>query len=153
MNDVASQSSPLVVIIEDDEFAAFLFRQVLTSHGYSVVVHSGKEAEWPSLLTLQPAALLVDLHLGEADGLKLLQQLRGVRSLRQVPAAVITGDYFTDARVSRQLEQLGIEMHLKPLWDDELLRVVGTLVKRPPHRMPLFDIDNDVQASGGPAHP
>ena len=141
-----------MVIIEDDEFAAYLFRQVLTAHGYSVVVHSGKEEEWPTLLALQPAALLVDLHLGEADGLELLQQLRGVRSLRQVPAAVITGDYFTDARVSRRLERLGIEMHLKPLWDDELLRVVAGLVKRPPHTMPLFD-DDDAPGPRASAHP
>ena len=127
------------MIIEDDEFSAFLFQQVLTSNGYAVVVNPGTEAALPALLALKPAALLVDLHLAETDGLALLEQLRAVRSLRHVPAAVITGDYFTDARVSHRLESLGIEMHLKPLWDDELLRVVAGLVKRPPHAMPLFD--------------
>lgn len=149
-----TSSSPLVVIIEDDEFAAFLFRQVLVANGYAVVINSGTEADRPALLALQPAALLVDLHLEERDGLELLEQLRAVRSLRHVPAAVITGDYFTDARVSRRLEALGLELHLKPLWDDELLRVVGSLVKRPPHRMPLFDDDVSDDASGSrAAHP
>ncbi len=135
-------AAPLVVIIEDDEFSAFLFREALTSHGYAVRISDGGEADVPALMALQPAALLVDLHLGEADGLQLLRRLRSVRSLRQVPAAVITGDYFTDARVSRELELLGIEMHLKPLWDDELLRVVAGLVKRPPHVMPSTAADD-----------
>jgi hypothetical protein len=51
--------------------------------------------------------------------------------MRHVPAAVITGDYFTQASVDHELEALGIEMHLKPLWDDELVRVVADLLKRP----------------------
>lgn len=122
--------APLVVIIEDDDFSAFLFEQVLTAHGYAVAVNRGDERSLPALLSLRPSALIVDLHLGEIDGLQLLRRIRDVRSLRQVPAAVITGDYFTDARVSRELEALGIEMYLKPLWDEDLLRVVGTLVKR-----------------------
>lgn len=124
--------APLVVVIEDDELSAFLFKEALTSHGYAVRISDGAEADLPALLALRPAALLVDLHLGEMDGLQLLRRLRAVRSLRHVPAAVITGDYFTDARVSRELEMLGIEMHLKPLWDDELLRVVAGLLRRPP---------------------
>lgn len=135
--------APLVVIIEDDEFSAFLFRDALTSHGYAVRISDGGDADVPALLALRPAALLVDLHLGEVDGLQLLRRLRAVRSLRHVPAAVITGDYFTDARVSRELERLGIEMHLKPLWDDELLRVVAGLLKRPPHETPSSSDHDD----------
>lgn len=124
--------APLVVILEDDDYAAFLFKQTLNAHGYAVAINSGEEADLPALLSLKPAALLVDLHLGESDGVQLLRRLRTVRSLRHVPAAVITGDYFTDATVSRALEVLGIEMYLKPLWDDQLLSVVAGLVKRGP---------------------
>lgn len=124
--------APLVVIIEDDDVAAFLFERTLTTHGYSVAINSGEEADIPTLLTLKPAALLVDLHLSDGDGLQLLRRLRTVRSLRHVPAAVITGDYFTDAQVSRELEALGVDLYLKPLWDDQLLAVVAGLVKREP---------------------
>lgn len=146
--------APLVVIIEDDEFAAFLFKDALTSHGYRVQISDGSDAAMPALLALRPAALLVDLHLGDVDGLQLLRRLRTVRSLRQVPAAVITGDYFTDARVSRELEHLGIEMHLKPLWDDELLRVVAGLLKRPLHDMPATAADgHGPGGSGGSGGP
>ena len=74
--------------------------------------------------------MLVDLHLGDLDGLELLRRLRAQRLLRHVPAVVITGDYFTEARVSHELEALGIELHLKPIWDDELLRVVAGLLRR-----------------------
>lgn len=124
--------APLVVIVEDDDFAAFLFKQTLSVHGYAVAINSGAEADLPALLSLKPSALLVDLHLTEQNGVQLLRRLRTVRSLRHVPAALITGDYFTDAAVSHALEALGIEMYLKPLWDDQLLAVVAGLVKRGP---------------------
>lgn len=146
MTEDADPAAPLVVIVEDDEFAAFLFKDALTAHGYGVHVCSGETPDLESLLSLRPAAMLVDLHLGETDGLQLLRRLRTVRSLRRVPAAVITGDYFTDARVSRELEQLGIEMYLKPIWDDELLRIVAALTKRS-HRMAPLD-DEPPEAPG-----
>lgn len=132
--DVAPK--PLIVIVEDDEFSAYLFKRVLVANGYDVFVSTGDPDSLTGLPQQHPAALLVDLHLGEVDGLDLLRRLRGVRALRTVPAAVITGDYFTDARVSRELEVLGIEMHLKPLWDDELLRVVAGLLRQPVRVMP-----------------
>lgn len=143
--------APLVVIVEDDEFSAFLFKQALTAHGYEVVINRGEDGDQESLLSLTPAALLVDLHLGEADGLQLLRRLRTVRTLRHVPAAVITGDYFTDARVSRELEALGIDMHLKPLWDDELLRIVKGLVGRPPASRP--PVDSSADGPSSESHP
>lgn len=133
-------ATPLIVIIEDDEFAAYLFKRVLTANGYAVFVSTGEPDSLAGLPQQHPAALLVDLHLGEVDGLELLRRLRGVRALRTVPAAVITGDYFTDARVSRDLESLGIEMHLKPIWDDELLRVVAGLLKQPLRVTPVTQV-------------
>ena len=121
---------PLVLIVEDDELAAFVFKRVLTSHGYTVVVSTGDPQSLEDLRHERPAAMLIDLHLGEIDGIEFLRRLRAVRALRSVPAAVMTGDYFTDARVGRELETLGLDLHLKPLWDDELLRVVDGLVRR-----------------------
>ena len=126
-----SPAPPLIVIVEDDELAAFLFRRALSAHGYAVTISRGDDESLATLPDQRPAALLVDLHLGDMDGLALLRRLRAQQSLRSVPAAVITGDYFTDASVSHELEALGIELHLKPLWDDELLRVVARLLKRP----------------------
>lgn len=127
---------PLIVIVEDDDFAAFLFERVLTSQGYDVSIARGDADSMAALSAREPSALLIDLHLGETDGLKLLRRLRAVPSFRNVPAALITGDYFTDAAVSRELESLGVDMYLKPIWDDELLRVVAGLLKRRPAPAP-----------------
>ncbi len=127
-----AESPPrLIVIVEDDDVAASLFSQVLTAAGYRVSVSHGDDERFAAALPQCPAALLVDLHLGERDGLALLRRLRAVPALRRVPAAIITGDYFTDARVSDELESLGIAMHLKPLWAEGLLRVVEGLVEQP----------------------
>ena len=138
-----ASAPPLIVIVEDDEFAAFLFKQALTSNGYAVAICKGDDESFAALVSQRPAALLVDLHLGEIDGIQLLRRLRAVRSLQQIPAVVITGDYFTDARVSSELESLGIELHLKPIWDDELLRVVAGLIKRPAVAPPPREAHDD----------
>ena len=131
-----SSVPPLIVILEDDDFAAFLFKQMLTDNGYAVTVSRGDKESLGTLSEQRPAALLVDLHLGNHDGLELLRRLRSQRLLWHVPAAVITGDYFTEARVSHEIEALGIELHLKPIWEDELLRVVAGLLRRAPLTAP-----------------
>jgi DNA-binding response OmpR family regulator len=139
---VDALAPPLVVIVEDDEFAAFLFKQALTAHGYAVIVSRGDDESLVALPDLRPAALLVDLHLGDLDGLDLLRRLRSQRALRYVPAAVITGDYFTDANVTHEMEALGIDLHLKPIWEDELLRVVDGLLRRAPLTVSTGETDD-----------
>ena len=46
-----------------------------------------------------------------------------------MPVAIVTGDYFLDDAVSRELHSLGAEVRFKPLWLEDLLALAGNLLK------------------------
>ena len=50
-----------------------------------------------------------------------------------VPIAIVTGDYFIDEQVARELEKLGILLRFKPLWLDDLCTLAGVLLAAPRH--------------------
>ena len=50
-------------------------------------------------------------------------------SLQKMPVAIVTGDYFLDDAVSRELRGLGAEVRFKPLWLEDLLALARNLLK------------------------
>lgn len=72
-----------------------------------------------------PAAILLDLHLPKIDGLEFLRRLR---AHADIPTAVITGDYLVDDHIVDDLDTLGIRIFFKPLWEEDLIQIVGMLV-------------------------
>ncbi|MBI3403819.1 MAG: response regulator transcription factor [Acidobacteria bacterium] len=121
--------APSILIVEDDVEAAGLFRHMLHTHHYAVRVAVDVEHAFAILEREMPAALVVDLHLPGEDGLEFLQQLRATSRFDGLPAAMITGDYLIDESVARDLEGLGVKLYFKPLWEEDLLAVVTTLLK------------------------
>ena len=52
------------------------------------------------------------------DGLVFPRRLRAQEHLRHTPVAIVTGDYFLDDMISRELGELGANVYFKPLWFD-----------------------------------
>jgi CheY-like chemotaxis protein len=116
-----------ILVIDDDLLAGKIFEQILREHGYST--HGAADAE-SALLYCEhavPAAILLDLRLPTIDGLELLRRIRARAPLAGVPVAVVTGDCLVDEDVVREIETLGARIHFKPLWEEDLVRVVGEL--------------------------
>jgi hypothetical protein len=44
--------------------------------------------------------------------------------------AVVTGDYFVEEGVARELESLGAHIHFKPLWEEDVMRIVHDLLTK-----------------------
>ena len=63
------------------------------------------------------------------DGLQFLRLLRSKEGLQKIPVAIVTGDYFLDDAVSRELSGLGAEVRFKPLWLEDLLALARNLLK------------------------
>jgi DNA-binding response OmpR family regulator len=117
-----------VLVIEDDLVALGIFEQILQTNGYAVRVATDVESGLAELRRQTPAAMLIDLHLPTASGLEFVRQLRKMDSLADLPIALITGDYLVDERLVREIEDHGVRIHFKPLWEEDLLRVVKGLL-------------------------
>lgn len=117
-----------ILIIDDDPGALESFEPMLAARGYLVRVAPDAEAGFTALHLDCPSAILVDLHLPVVDGLEFVRRLRATPRHHTLPAAVVTGDYLIDDRITRELESLGARVYFKPLWEEDLAQIVDTLL-------------------------
>jgi two-component system chemotaxis response regulator CheY len=76
--------------------------------------------------------LILDLHLPDDSGLACLRRLRAQPAHRTLPVAILTGDYFLDEEVARELSALGARVFFKPVWEQDLIRIVEQLCSSRP---------------------
>jgi two-component system, OmpR family, response regulator len=119
-----------VLIVEDDLGSAQTFEAMLIAHGHTVRVARDAETGLHEVERDMPAVALVDLHLPLADGVEFVRRVRSRSAGRRVPVALMTGDYFIDERVTDELAGLGVPLHFKPLWEEDVLQIVESLLRR-----------------------
>ena len=117
-----------ILIVEDDPGAVEAFKHMLKAEGYGIRVTLDTESALVEIERAVPAAVLLDLHLPVTDGLEFLRRLRATARHAHVPVAVVTGDYLVDERVARELQVLGAQIYFKPLWEEDLIRIVRDLL-------------------------
>lgn len=119
---------PLVVVVDDDVAVDKSFGQMLQTAGYDTHAEGNVASGLAYLEHAAPAVVILDLHLPDGTGLECLRRLRAWPRHRDLPVAILTGDYFLDEDVARELKQLGARVFFKPVWEDDLLRIVGQLL-------------------------
>lgn len=131
MNDRASPAAPdgpaAILIVEDDPGAVEAFEYMLKAEGYRVQVAVDAPAAWAAVARAAPAAVVIDLHLPVTDGLALVRRLRATARHARLPIPVVTGDYFLEEPIAHELERLGAPLFFKPLWEEDLVRIVRGL--------------------------
>jgi DNA-binding response OmpR family regulator len=121
-----------ILIVDDDEAVTQTFARMLRLEGYTVRTAVDADAGLAEARDRPPSAIILDLRMPLVDGLAFLRVLRAQDpSTRQVPVAIVTGDYFLDDHVSAELQSLGAQLTFKPLWFDDLLSLARTLTKVP----------------------
>jgi DNA-binding response OmpR family regulator len=128
MTDRTHRQATRVLIIEDDATTLEFFEQMLVEEGYIVRAFLTCEAGLADAAIHPPDAVLLDLHLPITDGLECLRRLRAAPLRLAMPVAILTGDYFLDDEVARELQVLGARIHFKPVWDADLRQIVEALV-------------------------
>lgn len=132
MSEVASprgaNEPATILIVDDDPGAVDIFEQILKTNGYAVRVASDAESGLIEIQRAAPSAVLLDLHLPMADGVEFLRQIRAGAPDTATPIAVVTGDYFVEEELAREIQTLGARVHFKPLWEDDLLKLVRELL-------------------------
>jgi len=117
-----------ILLIEDDIGAREAFEPMLKAHGFDVRLAVDAASGVNELQRSLPDVILLDLHLQDSNGVDFLRRFRQEFPHAATPSAVITGDYMVDEHVIRDLETLGARIFFKPLWEEDLVRIVGTLL-------------------------
>ncbi|HEY7501778.1 MAG TPA: response regulator [Vicinamibacterales bacterium] len=129
----AGRVRPTVVVVDDDVAVDESFGQMLQAAGYDTHTEATVAAGLAYLEHATPSVVILDLHLPDGSGAECLRQLRVWPQHRHLPVAILTGDYFLDEDLARELSTLGARVFFKPVWEDDLLRIVGQLLGGPGH--------------------
>ena len=118
-----------ILIVDDDEGVTQTFARMLRLEGYQVRTAVNAENGLREAEDCHPDAIILDLRMPLVDGLGFLRRLRAHDEQREVPVAIVTGDYFLDDAVSSELRELGAELRFKPLWLEDLVGLARNLLK------------------------
>ncbi len=106
--------SQTLLIVDDDVSIRGVLTRILELEGYSVLTAASFEAGRAALEDALPDMLIVDVRLGEFNGLQLL-----ATAARTIPAIVMTGH--DDVTLKRAAYQFGAEYFVKPVPAEVLL--------------------------------
>jgi two-component system nitrogen regulation response regulator GlnG len=106
-----------VLIVDDDEPTVVLLAKLVDEAGYRAIPVARFQDGARIMRSLPPDLLIVDIRLGEFNGLQLL-----IAASPPVPAIVITG--FDDAVLEATARQHGAEYLVKPIDFDALMGAV-----------------------------
>ena len=120
-----------ILIVDDDPGVTEIFGRMLRLEGYNVRTAVDPEQGLREADEHHPDAILLDLRMPFIDGLLFLRRLRGRQEHQNTPVAIVTGAYFMDDAENSELEALGAEVVFKPLWIEDVVKVVRSLLKTP----------------------
>ena len=127
--DLANAS---VLVVDDDEGVALTFSRMLRLQGYHVDTATSPAAGLELASAHRPDAIILDLRMPMLDGVEFLRRLRRSSGSHDTSVTIVTGDYFIDPELTFELKQLGAKVCFKPLWLEDLVEVVRTMVAPPP---------------------
>ena len=127
--DTARTLAGRILVVDDDEGVTTTFARMLRLEGFDVRTALNGELGLLEASKSRPDAIILDLRMPLVDGLRFLRRLRADNEQRDVPVAIVTGDYFLDDDIAAELRQLGAEVKFKPLWLDDLVGLARNLVK------------------------
>ncbi|MDZ8225442.1 MULTISPECIES: hybrid histidine kinase/response regulator HrmK [unclassified Nostoc] len=87
---LTTNSSVDILLVENDLPNAHLMQIYLRKLGYQVTWVKNAAEMWEALPQLDPVVILMDVHLADGNGLKLVQQLRENQQYRAIPVIVQT---------------------------------------------------------------
>ncbi|MEO8524671.1 MAG: response regulator [Caldimonas sp.] len=90
--DKARAPRPLIMIVEDDAFAAKLIAKTLESQPWDLVFASEALEALGKLARVRPSLILMDVNLPGMGGLELTERLKSIPALAAIPVVMLTGE-------------------------------------------------------------
>jgi DNA-binding response OmpR family regulator len=116
-----------VLIVDDDPAIRRMVHAYFREHAVPIVAASGRQELHRHLAQAEPSLILLDLHLGQEDGLDLLRE---IRAASDIPVIIMTGHRRDEVDRVVGLE-LGADDYItKPFGLRELLARVRAVLRR-----------------------
>lgn len=124
-----SESSPAILMVEDDEHIAYILRFLLERHGFQVE-HAADGRQALQRFMQPPADLvLMDIMLPYHDGLELLGRLRGEPAWAATPVLMLTAKA-REGDIVRALDAGADDYVTKPFQPEEVLARVRRMLRK-----------------------
>jgi DNA-binding response OmpR family regulator len=120
--------APRVLIVDDEPETTDTFARLVRLEGFEVETAFNGETALRAISRGMFEAMVLDLRMPLVDGLELLRRVRTLPTCHDTPVAIVTGDYFIDIAVLDELIQLGAIVRYKPLWGEDLITLIRTLL-------------------------
>ncbi|EWT02635.1 histidine kinase [Intrasporangium oryzae NRRL B-24470] len=127
MTEDAVPTGPLVVVIEDDPRSAELVSLHLEAAGLTVVVSRSGEDGLDAVRMLEPAAVILDIHLPGMSGWDVLATLKGEAATAGLPVVVVS----VEPERGRGFALGAAEYLVKPVRGEHLLAAVERALPAP----------------------
>ena len=85
-----------ILIIEDDQIVANIYRNKFSVEGYQVEVALDGLAGLELVRSFRPDAVLLDLMLPKMTGVELMKKIRSEPELEQIPVIVFSNTYLSE---------------------------------------------------------
>lgn len=115
-----------ILVVDDDDIFTGLLKTVFEMEGYRAVIVACPDDVVPTARRERPALVVMDVHTGSGDTLRVLRKLRADEVLKAVPVVMTSG-------MDHKAESLAAGANafiLKPFRPSELLKAVAGLVDR-----------------------
>jgi two-component system, cell cycle response regulator len=87
---VAGGTTRLVLNVDDRPPSLYVRRHILRMNGYAVADAANGRDAWSAALRLRPTAILMDVHLPDADGRLLCREMQNDADLKSIPIVLIS---------------------------------------------------------------
>jgi CheY-like chemotaxis protein len=135
MDSIALMARPVLLYVEDEEAAAFLFETTLQDLGSDIQFHRVPDGEAAIAFLAKngayrdvptPGLVLLDLNLPKVNGFEVLAHLQGNAALNSIPVVIFTSSTRTADR-TRSLALGARQFITKPASLDSFIDAVKSL--------------------------
>lgn len=88
--------SKKILIVEDDQIVANIYRNKFSVEGYKVEVALDGQSGLEMLNSFRPDAVVLDLMLPKMTGVDFMKQVRAQQDFQQLPVIVFSNTYLTN---------------------------------------------------------
>lgn len=116
-------TKPFAVIVEDDPKLGIIYEAALQQAGYDTYLDKDGDQIMDKLPSVDPALIILDMHLPYASGAEILRQIRSDERWTKVPIIIATADLFAAKSLQGQAEYVLV----KPVSIGRLLEIASHL--------------------------